>query len=96
MPSWRAESRGPMGTTPPTDSVSAVIYAISGGKYVVRLTDSTALPGSRSGEVLDSDGQVIGSASDYIYGGRGFAVHTRAFGGYVSSDQILFQHEMVK
>ena len=77
-------------TTPPTDSVSAVWYALTGGKYIVRLTDEHAQPGNRSGDVLDSDGKVIGSASDYIYGGAGFAVHTRAFGGYVPTEQIVF------
>ena len=76
--------------TPPADPVAAVLYALFGGKYVVRLTDATARPGRRSGEVLDSTGAVIGDASDFIYGGAGFCVHTRAFGGYVPADQIVF------
>lgn len=40
--------------------------------------------------VLDDAGNVIGSASDYIYSGSGFAVHTRPFGGYVAESQIEF------
>lgn len=73
-----------------TDSVSAVVHACMGGKFRVRLEDPKAKPGSRWGDVLDDNGVRIGDASDYIYGGRGFAIHTRPFGGFVSEEQIEF------
>jgi len=73
-----------------THSVAAVLFAIGGGRFRIRLDDKRARPGQRSGKVLNDAGEVIGSASDYIYGGSGFAVHTRPFGGYVSADQIDF------
>lgn len=72
-----------------TDSVTAVFHALLGGMFRVRLTEDRG-PGRRHGEVLDDAGNVIGSAADYIYGGKGFAVHTRPFGGYVPCDQIQF------
>lgn len=81
---------------PPTESVAAVWYALLGGKYLVRLDDESAPPGRRSGVVMNSSGEVIGYASDYIYGGAGFSVHTKPFGGYVPSDQIVFQHEIAR
>lgn len=80
--------------TPPTDGVAAVLYSLLGGKYVVRLDEIDARPGCRSGVVLDSTGAVIGNASDHIYSGTGFAVHTKPFGGYVPCDQIVFEHEI--
>lgn len=73
-----------------TSAGVAVVFACLGGKFRVRLDDPTAKPGSRWGDVLDDSGVRIGDASDYIYGGRGFAVHTRPFGGFVSEDQIEF------
>ena len=73
-----------------TSPVDAVWFAISGGTFRIRLSGHAMRPGQRSGEVLDDAGNVIGSASDYIYGGRGFAVHTPAYGGFVSTDQVVF------
>jgi hypothetical protein len=72
-----------------TDSLTAVRFAIAGGRFRVRLTEDNG-PGRRWGDVLDDNGSVIGSAHDSIYGGRGFAVQTRPFGGFVSTDQIDF------
>lgn len=73
-----------------TNPVQAVWHACSGGRFRVKLRDKRAKPGSRGGYVLDDAGNVIGDASDYIYGGRGFAIHTKPFGGYVPDDQIDF------
>jgi len=73
-----------------TNSVIAVWHAVTGGKFRIKLRDRKAKPGQREGSVLDDAGNVIGSASDYIYGGSGFAVHTRPFGGYVAENQIEF------
>ena len=73
-----------------TDSLSAVWHAITGGRFRVRLDDPKAPAGKRSGAVLDDRDEVLGTASDYIYGGAGFCVHTRAFGGYVALEQIEF------
>jgi hypothetical protein len=72
-----------------TDSVTAVFHAILGGKFRIRIINDQG-PGHRDGIVLDDNDVPIGSASDYIYAGMGFAVHTRPFGGYVSLDQIEF------
>jgi hypothetical protein len=36
-----------------------------------------------SGDVLDTDGSIIGRAESYTYGGRAFAVSTPNFGGFV-------------
>jgi hypothetical protein len=80
--------------SPPIEAIPAVLYSLLGGKYLVRLTNKAARPGERSGAVLDAAGNVIGNASDYIYGGRGFAVHTKPFGGFVPSEQIVFFHEL--
>lgn len=70
--------------------VTEVWRSIMGGKYRVRLEEGRTEPGHRYGLVLDVDGEVIGSASDYTYGGRGFAVHTTNYAGYVPTDQIEF------
>lgn len=48
----------------------------------IHLTDNDG-PGRRFGNVVDQQGNTIGSAHDYIYGGRGYAVHTERFGGFV-------------
>lgn len=69
--------------------VSAVAYAITGGKFRVRLTEDNG-PGRRWGQVLDNDNNVIGEASDYTYRGKGFAVHTKPYAGYVPENQIIF------
>jgi hypothetical protein len=72
-----------------TDSVTAVWHSILGGKFRVRLTQDNG-PGRRYGFVLDDNDNIIGSAQDTTYGGRGFAVHTRPFGGFVPMEQIEF------
>jgi hypothetical protein len=72
-----------------TDSVTAVWFSILGGKFRIRLSQDDG-PGRRIGEVLDDSGNVIGSAQDYTYGGNGFAVHTRPFGGFVPMEQVEF------
>ncbi len=41
-----------------------------------------------SGVVLDSEGNAVGSYSDCAYGVRGFAVHTKEFGGFVKRDEL--------
>jgi hypothetical protein len=41
-------------------------------------------------QVIGEDGQVIGSASNLIYGDRGWAVHTKPFGGFVAADEVVF------
>jgi hypothetical protein len=75
-----------------TRPLIAVYHAYHGGMFRVRLTEESRErgPGSRVGVVLDDDDNPIGSASDWAYGGKGFAVHTRPFGGYVPLDQIEF------
>lgn len=72
------------------DSMSAVLFAILGGKFRLQLEDPKALPGQRYAMVLDDEGSVIGNAYDYVYNGNGFAVHTKPFAGHVSLDQIEF------
>ncbi len=72
-------------------SMETVFGIISGSlKIRVKLEDPNADSGRRYGYVIDESGNVIGDASDRIYGGRGFAVHTAPFGGYVPADQIVF------
>ncbi len=72
-----------------TSAVAAVWYSLLGGKFPVRLHDGCREPGHRYGDVLDEAGTTIGSAHDYIYGGRGWAVHTKPFAGYVPDEQIV-------
>lgn len=72
-----------------TSPVQAVMFAVTGGTFRLQLTNDEG-PGHRSGYILDDDGNRIGDASDFIYGGRGFAVHTKPFAGFVSIDQIEF------
>ena len=50
-------------------------------------------PGRRSGQVLDEDGNVIGSAHDSTYGGGAFAVHSIQYAGYTPLDQIEFVND---
>ena len=72
-----------------TSPVAAVWFSLLGGKFRIRLIGDNC-PGRRTGDVLDDDGNIIGSAHDSIYGGHGFAVHTKPFGGFVPEDQIDF------
>jgi len=83
-------SRATEYATDQSDSVAQVWSYLSGGKFRVRLDKPKARLGMRRGVVLDNAGNVIGDASDYIYGGTGFCVHTKPFGGYVPNDQIDF------
>ncbi len=73
-----------------TDSLTAVLHTVTGGRIRVVLEDARAKPGERSGRVVDGLGNHLGTAQDYIYQGRGFAVQTRAFGGFVPVEQIDF------
>lgn len=75
--------------TADTSPVAAVRHAVAGGKFIIRL-DRDNGPGRRSGSVLDDAGNVIGDASDYIYGGRGYAVHTAAYAGFVSESEAVY------
>ena len=59
----------------------------------VRLIDDRG-PGRRSGDVLDDTGKVIGSAHDYPYDGRGYAVHTKPFAGFVPESDIEYVEEV--
>jgi hypothetical protein len=72
-----------------TSPVAGVLYAVLGGRFIVRLDDPKAEPGRRSGRVLDDDGNVIGTASQYPYGASGYAVHTKAYGGFVPIAQVI-------
>jgi len=47
-------------------------------------------PGRRSGQVIDDEGNIIGSAHDSTYGGGAFAVHSIRYAGYTPLDQIEF------
>lgn len=69
-------------------ALEGVFFAIGGGKFKVRLYERK---GSRyrSGVVLDNEGNVIGSASDYTYGGAGWAIHTPMYAGHASLDQVV-------
>lgn len=68
-----------------TDSVTAVWFSLTGGKFLLELysdSDNQAM-------VLDGAGNVIGSASR-IYS-DGWSVQTKPFGGYVPDTQIVFK-----
>jgi hypothetical protein len=73
-----------------TNSLAALLFALGGGKFRVRLEDPNARPGSRRGAVLNDTGESIGEAADGTYDGAGFAVHTKPFAGYVALEQIEF------
>ena len=72
-----------------TNPVDAVFHAVFGGKFLIHLLDDNG-PGRRYGNVMDNNGNVIGSASDYIYGGRGYAVNTKPYGGFVPEEQVEY------
>src|SRR5438477_11596304 len=69
-----------------TDSVSAVWFSLLGGKFLLRIDEEFS---STYAEVLDSEGNVIGSANQ-MYSDGGWAVHTVPFAGYVSPLQVVF------
>lgn len=73
-----------------TDPLTAIMFNLGGGIFRVRLYEPDAVEGRRTGLVLDDKDDVIGTASDYIYGASGFAVHTRPFAGFVPAKQIEF------
>lgn len=54
----------------------------------IHLTEDNG-PGRRFGYVVDADGNVIGSAHDCTYGGRGYSVQTENFGGFVPDDDRI-------
>jgi hypothetical protein len=68
-----------------TTSVSAVWHSLTGGKFILRVTT----PGQGWAHVLDDQGNIIGDANQ-MYSDGGWAVHTKPFGGYVPSSQIIF------
>ncbi len=72
-----------------TSPVDAVWCSLLGGKFLVKLSDGVREPGRRFGTVVDEHGTVLGSAQDYTYSGRGWAVHTKPFAGYVPDEQIV-------
>lgn len=59
----------------------------------IKLNDSNAAPGSRWGVVLDEHGSIIGEAHDSTYHGRAYAVHTKAWAGFVPLEQIEIVEE---
>ena len=60
------------------------------GKVRVRLSGNGLSERYPAGQVVDIDGNVIGDASSYTYGGTAFAVHTRPFAGHVRFDECEF------
>ena len=72
-----------------TNPVTAVQFAIAGGRFRIRLTSDDG-PGRRSGHVLNDADEVIGDASDHIYRGSAFPVHTKPFAGHVAIEQVDF------
>lgn len=69
--------------------VVAVLYAVGGGRFTVRLhPDSPREPGRRYGEALGADGEPIGSAHQATYGVRGWTVWTRPFAGFVPAANV--------
>lgn len=70
-----------------TSSLAAVVHAVMGGKFRVRLTDD-GKPGTRRGRVLDDEGNDIGEAYDSVYKGEAWCVATRPYHGYATLDQV--------
>lgn len=70
--------------------LAAELHAIAGGKIRIKLKNKRAPAGRRYGQVLDENNNVIGDASDAVFGGRRFSIHTRPFGGFVPVEQIEF------
>lgn len=69
-----------------TDSVAGVWFALLGGKFLLRIDHEFS---STFADVLDSCGNVIGSATQ-MYADGGWAVHTKPYAGYVEPSQIIF------
>jgi hypothetical protein len=95
LPKWRRHAMSSAITTETTithdtPATVAVVHAVMGGKFRLRLHDPNAEPGRRFADVLNDADEKLGGASDYIYRGTGFAVHTGPYGGYVSLDQVEF------
>jgi hypothetical protein len=72
-----------------TTPVTAVLFAVFGGRFRIHLTADRG-PGHRFGDVLDDTGAVIAFASDVLSHGQAFVVSTSSFAGYVPLDQIDF------
>jgi hypothetical protein len=67
-------------------ALAQVHLALFGGKYLLRIIDPA---NPTYGEILSPAGTVIGMATRSCYGLRGWAVHTKAFGGFVPNEQIV-------
>lgn len=44
------------------------------------------------GRVLDAEGNIIGDANSYTYGGAAWAIQTREFGGYMPFDSPSIEY----
>jgi hypothetical protein len=74
-----------------TSAVAAIVgLSIGGLTFRVRLHGEGLKERYPSGDVIDTGGNVIGSAYSYTYGGRAFAVHTGPFAGYVEFSECEF------
>jgi hypothetical protein len=62
--------------------VEAVV--LGGYRFRIRLSGLGLAERYPHGEVIGTDGSVIGCADSYTYGGSAFAVHTAPFAGYVA------------
>ena len=71
-------------------AVEAVLQAVSGCKFRVRLDEGGLNVRYPSGRVVNAAGEPIGDASSYTYGGGAFAIHTREYAGYAPFDQCEF------
>ena len=64
-------------------------YLTEDGKVRVRLIGER-FARYPQGEVLDADGNVVGEATSYTYGGAAFAVHTLPFASHVKFSECEF------
>lgn len=69
---------------------AVVLSCLGRLKFMVKLDNPNAEPGRRYGYVLNESGEIVGDASDWMYCGLGFAIHTAAYGGFVDTENIVF------
>jgi hypothetical protein len=75
--------------SPGQSPVTAAMHVVLGGRVRIQLTEDLD-PSRRSGQVVDEDGKIIGSATSYPYGASGFSVFTEPFAGFVPTWQVEF------
>lgn len=65
------------------NALEGVLFACTGGKFLLKKDDRGFI------DVVDNNGEVIGSARLYA-SGEGYAIHTPAYGGFAGLNEVVF------